>query len=396
MFSEERPRDLSYRARNGIYFTLLSGEFEAQFETIITKLLQWIKSDYDSNLPVSNINHGGFRILDTFLSDTLSQESFKRIFEISSIKKIPIKILLANPDSQFAIARHNSLRHSVQQETQQEMNRRREIRAKIGFQKILESFLKSKKIKYDDIAIQELSYDKMAEKFNQIKSNNDSHIEIQFYTEVPSGPMLFFQDVLLSGFYCAGISSRELPWLVIIDDPNINNDMYDVFNAEFERIWELSSTNRERPSSELYNYAHSYFISYSSQDKEIADHIELLLWRKNRLVIRDERDLTSGQNLSEDIESVIGKSQTFLFLCSQSSNQSDYCRGEIDVAFEYKKLKEQQGNNGQEGIQRIVVISLDGQKPQDLRLRSYLRLQGENRTERESSIRRIIDEEERI
>lgn len=87
MFSEERPRDLSYRARNGIYFTLLSGEFEAQFETIITKLLQWIKSDYDSNLPVSNINHGGFRILDTFLSDTLSQESFKKIFEISSIKK---------------------------------------------------------------------------------------------------------------------------------------------------------------------------------------------------------------------------------------------------------------------------------------------------------------------
>ena len=85
-------------------------------------------------------------------------------------------------------------------------------------------------------------------------------------------------------------------------------------------------------------------------------------------------------NLSDDLESVIAKSQTFLFLCSQSSNNSDWCRGEVQIAFE-------------KCIQRIIVISLDGSRPQDLRLRPRLYLEGKNRVERETAIQRIINEE---
>ncbi|MFM7439478.1 MAG: toll/interleukin-1 receptor domain-containing protein [Snowella sp.] len=189
--------------------------------------------------------------------------------------------------------------------------------------------------------------------------------------------MFFFQDLLLSGFYCAGLSSKDLPWLIIVDDKNVNNDMYDVFSGEFRRIWEISSSNHEQQieSEEKINQD-GYFISYSSQDREVADHIESLLWRQNCLVIRDEQNFEPGHRISDEIRQQIANCQTFLVLCSQNHNRSLYCQGEIDIAFEQQK--------------RIIVISLDGSKPQDTRLSNNIRLKGDTRENRDLAIRMII------
>ena len=344
MFFNERPRDLSYRSRSGIFYTILGGEFRSQFQNTIGHLLRWS----DSYSVMNSRSVDGFRLLDTFLSDTLNEESLSQIFRHAISQKIPVKLLLVNLNSSFAIARHNSLSNNTSHSSKNIENR-----AINGLKRLIMGLYYALEISDDDTEFGTLRYDGLVLKFQQILEEQKIQIELRFYTVVPSGPMFFFQDILLSGFYCASLSSRDLPWLVIIDDPNIRNDMYDVFSEEFQRIWNMSSQEREENSPSFY--AHSYFISYAREDTEAADHLESLLWRKTRLANRDEARLTAGVNLSDDLESVIAKSQTFLFLCSQSSNNSDWCRGEVQIAFE-------------KCIQRIIVISLDGSRPQDLRL----------------------------
>lgn len=104
MFSE-RPEKLSYRARSGIYYIILADEFD-RFQEAFNNLLRWAdtsETEYSDSVD-------GFRILDTFLSDTISADSLSQLFRKSLRHRIPIKTLLVNPNSQFARARNESLR----------------------------------------------------------------------------------------------------------------------------------------------------------------------------------------------------------------------------------------------------------------------------------------------
>ncbi|MEY3788855.1 MAG: hypothetical protein RLZ75_3063 [Pseudomonadota bacterium] len=166
---------------------------------------------------------------------------------------------------------------------------------------------------------------------------------------------------------------------------------YKVKNSSIlARLWNKDSAEivlalAESITESTRKSPHLYFISYSWADSEKADHVEALLRRNGRNVLRDENNVKTGGSLSGAIESLIGQSDTFLALWSQSSSGSTWCPHELELALNLKS------KNGKPS--RIVICSLDDTAT-PMRFTDTLRSQGQDRTQRELIIRRLLSEED--
>lgn len=129
---------------------------------------------------------------------------------------------------------------------------------------------------------------------------------------------------------------------------------------------------------------HLYFLSYCWRDKETADHVEALLRRHNRNVLRDEEHVKSGESLSGAIESLINQSDTFLALWSKDYDGSSWCPNELAYA------KDRQ--HGGKKPRRIVLLKLDDTKT-PIRFTDALHRAGASREERFASLLAILQEE---
>lgn len=78
----------------------------------------------------------------------------------------------------------------------------------------------------------------------------------------------------------------------------------------------------------------TFFISYSRDRPAEADYVEALLRRRNYHVIRDESNLTPGQDIPNAIKENILKSDIFIALWSQEYACSPWCFDEISIALE--------------------------------------------------------------
>lgn len=72
-----------------------------------------------------------------------------------------------------------------------------------------------------------------------------------------------------------------------------------------------------------------YFLSYAHEDMAVADHLEVLLRRDGRLVLRDETFMESGCLVNSKIENQIRCSDTFISIYSENYAKSDFCLGEL-------------------------------------------------------------------
>lgn len=142
----------------------------------------------------------------------------------------------------------------------------------------------------------------------------------------------------------------------------------------------------ERLKSLPVSPPHTYFISYSGAGAGagIADHIEVLLQRKGRRVLRDEESIDAGAVLSDRVQAMISSCDTFLFVCSEESTQSAWCMSEIQAAL----------NSGRRGRRpkRIVVVEGD-RSAVPMLLNTRLRKKGQDRDIRVQSVRQIMEEE---
>jgi len=66
--------------------------------------------------------------------------------------------------------------------------------------------------------------------------------------------------------------------------------------------------------AELMAHKQRYFLSYAHENAEIADHLETLLLRAGRVVVRDEARLALGDNLVQRIEDYLQCTDTFIGL----------------------------------------------------------------------------------
>jgi TIR domain len=129
---------------------------------------------------------------------------------------------------------------------------------------------------------------------------------------------------------------------------------------------------------------HSYFLSYVWEDSEFADHIEVLLHRFRRAINRDESIFAAGVDLSDVVKSFINESDTFIALYNERFHKSTWCPQEL----EYARNRQAKGLNPK----RVVLLMLDDAEP-PIRFSNMLRQAAGDRSERELSIRRLVEEE---
>lgn len=129
---------------------------------------------------------------------------------------------------------------------------------------------------------------------------------------------------------------------------------------------------------------HTYFISYSWADTSIADHVEVILHRFSRSVLRDESSIEGGQMLSNAVAAMINESDTFLGIYSENFSCSSWCPQEL----EYAKNRSLQGHKPK----RIILLAVDSTLP-SLRFTDALRPVGATRTDRELAIRKLLESE---
>jgi len=134
----------------------------------------------------------------------------------------------------------------------------------------------------------------------------------------------------------------------------------------------------------ISHQVHTYFISNSWDDSSIADHVELLLLRRNRHVKRDEMSIEPGTNLSDSIKILIQESDTYIGLWSKNFNNSDWCSGEHQYAIK-------QRNKG-ENPKRIVFLLLDNEELH-LTANKYLQIPATTRNDREVAINKLLENE---
>ncbi|MBD3306832.1 TIR domain-containing protein, partial [candidate division KSB3 bacterium] len=131
---------------------------------------------------------------------------------------------------------------------------------------------------------------------------------------------------------------------------------------------------------------HTYFLSYSWKNSEAADHLELALSRQQRPVLRDETSIAAGGRVSTSVEQMIQQADTFVALWSAHYAQSDWCPNELA----YARNRQASGQKPS----RIVLIALD-QTDVPIRFIDTLRLDGQERGQRELAVQRLVQQEAR-
>lgn len=86
----------------------------------------------------------------------------------------------------------------------------------------------------------------------------------------------------------------------------------------------------------------TFFISYPRARPNEADHVEMILRRRNFVVHRDERDFSAGAMLQGEIDSYIHRSAVFVALWSQEYACSPWCHDELELALELQSAGELQ------------------------------------------------------
>lgn len=152
---------------------------------------------------------------------------------------------------------------------------------------------------------------------------------------------------------------------------------------------ELDATRSKGPREQTLDREspHSYFLSYSRKDVSATDHVELILRRKKREVLRDENGIRASEKLDDRIKAMIANSDTFIALWSKAYNDSGWCSGELTYALDRRKRSQKPS--------RIVLITLD-KTDLPLRVRGCLCPEGYERDRRELTVQKVVADEGKL
>lgn len=264
-----------------------------------------------------------YRLLDSFMTDAISRENLEIIF--ANRKKVPVQILLAHPDSEFASIRAHARDRNFKAE---ELTKRGllAIASALGKQNIptLE--------KKDAAAVLE----------SLTKATKSDEFEIRFYNDSPSSPLYFLCDLVLVGRFGTGTSSAHLRWEMIVDDPSVDNDVYDILLREFNLLWResfltLEPLNQVSQVPQESENLDQVFISYSSQDRGVALELKELFENKDIRAFVAELDIMPGDNWSEEIRQNLASCREIVLILSQHSEESHWVMAECGAAWALNK-----------------------------------------------------------
>lgn len=121
---------------------------------------------------------------------------------------------------------------------------------------------------------------------------------------------------------------------------------------EFETIRSLGGVDPERPlQNGRIQHIHTYGISAAPKNADTADHVEVLLRRQGKDVVREEHHAEGDREGMQTFEDMMKRAQTCLVLWSQDYASSETCMQELTHLY----------HQSREGFPpyRIALITLD-------------------------------------
>lgn len=197
------------------------------------------------------------RLLDTFMSDSFILGMMIEIFSKPKEAISKIEILLLNPFSNFAALRANALGiTSVVQELNKTLYYIRKAIYKIKRGNLNE--LKSEwTSKQKDVKFLFDQYEDIQ------KYEKEYNLKIKFYEHLTETPIYLFSFFAMKGFVFFNSSSSDNPWMIFVDDPNQDDDLYDQFHDNFDKIWAVAKELPElQSSSHVTNISRNILINH--------------------------------------------------------------------------------------------------------------------------------------
>ncbi len=113
-----------------------------------------------------------------------------------------------------------------------------------------------------------------------------------------------------------------------------------------ERAYELS-----QQAAALLQPRHTCFLSYAHPTIAVADHLEVLLLRAGRRVLRDEKHAEPGRPIDEEMKGLVTGAREFIAIWDAHYQGSNWCQRELNLAIDSERTS---------GAPRVVIFCADG------------------------------------
>ncbi|MDX8400004.1 MAG: nucleotide-binding protein [Gallionellaceae bacterium] len=218
------PQFQSYQGLHRIITT------KSALQDSLRGIVEWLKKN--GQLIQPNNKHLSIKLLDTFFSDSLDDDVLSSLFGLSQLNKYPIKILMLDPFSEFAISRAHALKTSSVKELNIALfNIRNAINLSLG-KRILKRNTPENKFDDFDFIIDQLGFIR--------EMSNEFTISIRFYEVFTEAPVYIISQFLAKGLILHGHTAAQNPWMIFVDNITQQRDIYDFLNDNFDWVWEDS------------------------------------------------------------------------------------------------------------------------------------------------------------
>lgn len=256
------------------------------------------------------------RILDTFLSDSFILNMIKKIIANAKVDGYRTEILLLDPFSIFAESRARALSIDAVEEINSTLFCIREAIAEIREKRSLpRKDFESKKMK------PQFLFDQLS----AIRKFPEFQLDIKFYELLTDTPMYLISQFIMKGFILHNRTSMKNPWMIIVDDPTQEDDLFDYLSWNFDDIWAEAKEwpVKERQRAKDFD-PKNVFISHGRNELvklKIKDYVEKDLDRKP---IWFERYAEYGRGIFENLEDLTDKcSSAIIILTKEDELKSD-------------------------------------------------------------------------
>ena len=299
---EHRPKNLPFRTKDGLYATWLPDNRDNSnsnsFEEFVRAGIQWSKEPSSEE-----ISSHEYALIGTFFARFIGAYTVSEILN-QCTKDSPFKILLLDPLSPYAKARALALGTQPLK------------RALQGIWKLIEAAnlwaLNNHKTT-ETLDVNDLNYHESVDFLRSFVAEKDVPLDLKLYNNsIPSGPRLFLKDIVIAGHYCAHQSSLQLPWLMLVDNPDTKHDSFDVFWEEFNEIWEVDKGLSKDAKKTVKKPR--VFVGSSVEGLDVAGKIQSALQHDCYIELWNQISMPGLSTAIEKLEDILDKYDYGIFV----------------------------------------------------------------------------------
>ncbi len=352
MRNDDRPPHLSHKSSNGVYEIFFEPTPRSyRFRQFIQRACHWGAQGQGPS-PVI-----GYLVRDVFLSSLLDVETLAAMV-LNASSDSQLRILLADPGSPFAIQTASWVQQNSQKEALDGLGLLVAALSRMG----------------DSGRPYSHTTDYLSRLDTVRELGQQWHTSLRFFAGNIGPPLFGFNDILVCGTAGSDLTPGRMPWTMVVDDPHVEQDLYDIHLELFDRAWRQST---EMPQILLSGRGieadaasggfsdpgdrdayYSCFISYAHVDKPFARYLRRYLLERGIECWVDEHQMLPGDDLADQIYRGIQLWSKVLLCCSKASLQSSWVEVEIDTALEKERKLRRENNGGR--VLTLIPLDLDG------------------------------------